>query len=36
MENEMETTKMGYIGYILGIYWDNIGIMEIKVETTIV
>ena len=26
MENEMETTIMGYIGiigYILGLYWDN-------------
>ena len=28
----METTKMGYIGYI---YWDYFGIMEKKMETTI-
>ena len=29
----METTIMGFIGYILGLY---IGIMENKMETTIV
>ena len=23
MEKKMETTIMGYIGYILGLYWDN-------------
>ena len=31
----METTIMGYVGYILGLYWGNIGIMEKKMETTI-
>ena len=32
----METTIMGYIGYIiLGIYCGYIGIMENEVETTI-
>ena len=30
----METTIMGYIGSI-GLYWDSIGIMEKKMETTI-
>ena len=24
-----------YVGYILGLYWGNIGIMEKKMETTI-
>ena len=23
MEKKMETTKKGYIGYILGLYWGN-------------
>ena len=33
----METTKAyaAYIGTIQGIYWDSIGIMEKKMETTI-
>ena len=26
---------MGYIGYILGLYWGYVGIMEKKMETTI-
>ena len=30
----METTTMGYIGVILGLYWGYIGIMEKKMETT--
>ena len=34
MENNMETTIMGYRGYIiLGLYWGYIGIMENKMET---
>ena len=32
MENKMETALMGYI---LRLYWGNIGIMEKKMETTI-
>ena len=32
----METTIMGYIGIILGLYWGYIGIMEKRMETTIV
>ena len=36
MEKKMETTIMGYIGIILGLYWGNIGIMEKKMEATIV
>ena len=35
MENEMETTTMGYIGIILRFYWVYNGIMEKKMETTI-
>ena len=34
----METTTMGYIGligYILGLYWGYIWMMEDKMETTI-
>ena len=31
----MEITIMGYIVYILGIYWGYIGIMEKKMEATI-
>ena len=23
MEKKMETTEMGYMGYMLGLYWDN-------------
>ena len=23
MEKKMETTIMGFIGYIMGLYWDN-------------
>ena len=23
LENKMETTIMGYVGYILGLYWGN-------------
>ena len=34
MENEVETTIMGYIG-IIGLYWGYIGIMESKRKTTI-
>ena len=30
----METTVMGYIEVILGLYWGYIGIMEKKMETT--
>ena len=30
----METTIMGYIRIILGLYWVYIGIMEKKMETT--
>ena len=31
----METTIMGYIRVILGLYWGYIGIMEKKMEATI-
>ena len=31
----METTIMGYIGIILELYWGYIGIIEKKMETTI-
>ena len=31
----METTIMGYIGIILGLYRGYIGVMEKKMETTI-
>ena len=31
----METTIMGYIGIIFGLYWGYTGIMENKMETTI-
>ena len=34
MENQMETTIMGYIGIILGFYRGYIRIMEKKMETT--
>ena len=23
MEKKMETTRIGFIGYIMGLYWDN-------------
>ena len=50
MEKTMETTRMDFIGYIMGLYWDNgkenghdlivcwgyIGMMEKKMETTVV
>ena len=36
MKKKMETTIMGYIGYILGLLWGIIGITEKKMETTIV
>ena len=36
MEKKMETTIMGYMGYILGLLWGITGIMEKKMETTIV
>ena len=35
MERKMETTRMGYIGYIVGLYWGYMGMMESKMETTI-
>ena len=35
----METTIMGfcrdYMGYVLGLYWGYIGIMENKMESTV-
>ena len=31
----METTMMGYIGIIIGLYRDHLGIMEEEMETTI-
>ena len=38
MEKKMETTRdhRDYIGYILGIYWGYIGIVENNMETIIV
>ena len=36
MEKKMETTIMGYIGYILGLLWGLIGVLEKKMKTTIV
>ena len=35
MENEMESGIIRFIGGILGLYWGYIGIMEKKMETTI-
>ena len=35
MENEMETGIVGSIGVIVGLYWGYIGIMEKKMETTV-
>ena len=32
--SEMETTIIGSIGVILGLYWGSIGIMEKKMEST--
>ena len=36
MENKMETTIMGYIGYNIGDWANNIGIVEKKMETTLI